>query len=87
MYQSIRKLLFNFDAEKVHYFAMNALKTGNSVGFINRIIKNNLAVNDLQLQKEVFRLNFPNRWDWQQVSIKMPYTLMNSKHWVSDLLK
>jgi dihydroorotate dehydrogenase len=60
MYQSIRKLLFNFDAEKVHYFAMNALKTGNSVGFINRIIKNNLAVNDHQLQKHVFGLHFPN---------------------------
>jgi dihydroorotate dehydrogenase len=60
MYQSIRKLLFNFDAEKVHYFAMNALKTGNSVGFINRLIKNNLAVHDPKLQKELFGLIFPN---------------------------
>ncbi|MGZ5253885.1 MAG: quinone-dependent dihydroorotate dehydrogenase [Flavitalea sp.] len=60
MYQAIRKLLFNFDAEKVHYFAMNALKTGNSVGVINRLIKNNLSSNNHQLQKEVFGLNFPN---------------------------
>ncbi len=38
MYQLLRKLLFLFDAESVHYFAMNALKLVCKVGFIRKII-------------------------------------------------
>ncbi len=60
MYQVIRNILFNFDAEKVHYFAMNALRMGNSVGFINKIIRGTLQSNNPSLQKNIFGLTFTN---------------------------
>lgn len=39
MYQLLRKLLFNFDAEKVHYFSMNALSFIFKIPFGKTIIK------------------------------------------------
>lgn len=39
MYQLLRKFLFNFDAEKVHYFSMNALSFLSKVPFGKRILK------------------------------------------------
>lgn len=38
MYKLIRSLFFLFDAEKVHYFAMNALRFFCSIGFIQKLL-------------------------------------------------
>jgi len=38
MYKILRSVLFWFDAEKVHYFSMNALKTLCKVGFFRKIL-------------------------------------------------
>lgn len=40
MYKLIRKILFLFDAEKVHYFAMNFLKFITRIPFAGEVIKN-----------------------------------------------
>jgi len=60
MYQLLRSFLFFFDAEKVHYFSMNALRSLCSIGFINKMMtgwfrpKGNLSYS-------LFNLSFPNR--------------------------
>jgi len=60
MYQLLRSFLFFFDAEKVHYFSMNALRWLCSIGFINKMMtgwfrpKGNLSYS-------LFNLSFPNR--------------------------
>lgn len=60
MYQLIRKLLFLFDAESVHYFAMNTFKLGCRIGFIRKILTASfkpVSANPATL----FGLHFPNR--------------------------
>ena len=39
MYSLIRKFLFLFDAEAVHYFSMNAFRLVCSLGFLRRLLK------------------------------------------------
>src|SRR4051794_19098735 len=39
MYKLVRNILFLFDAEQVHYFSMNALKSICRIGILKRIIK------------------------------------------------
>ena len=60
LYPLLRKLLFAFPPEDVHYFSMNMLKTGCSIGPVRSMIKNSFSVNDRSLQKTVFGLNFSN---------------------------
>lgn len=60
MYQLLRQLLFNFPAEKVHYFSMNMLRDVNRFSIVHSILKKNFSAGDLRLQKEVFGLQFKN---------------------------
>jgi dihydroorotate dehydrogenase len=52
--------LFWFDAEDVHYFAMNMLSLFCSVSFIKKILKNNFTQSNANFSKEVFGLTFSN---------------------------
>ncbi len=61
MYQLIRSVFFLFDAEKVHYFAMNALRFFSSIGFVKKILAANFQVNNKSLAFESWGLEFKNR--------------------------
>ena len=60
MYKFLRRLLFVLPAETAHYFSMNLLKTGCSIGFIRKIISSQFSVRDNSLSKNVWGLNFQN---------------------------
>jgi len=59
-YPLIRNILFAFDAEDVHYFAMNNLKLGGKIPGIKNIIKSSFQYNHPSLGKDVFGLHFKN---------------------------
>lgn len=59
MYKIIRKILFLFPAEEVHYFAMNAFAIGRWVPGIRATLHSH-ATQLPQLQKKVFGLTFKN---------------------------
>lgn len=60
MYQLIRSVFFLFDAEKVHYFAMNLLKMLCSVGFLRRMFAASFKPK-ASLHCSIFNLQFPNK--------------------------
>lgn len=61
MYKSIiRKLLFLFDAEKVHHFTFSLLKIGFKIPFISTIVKASYKVEDKRLERNLFGLRFKN---------------------------
>lgn len=60
MYQLIRSVFFLFDAEKVHYFAMNLLKMLCGVGFVRRMIALSFKPKT-DSAFTVFNLQFPNK--------------------------
>lgn len=60
MYQLIRKLLFLFDAESVHHFAMNVFKTGCSIGFIRKLLASSFKP-EAGAPATAFGLTFQNR--------------------------
>ena len=60
MYQLIRSVFFLFDAEKVHYFAMNLFKMLCSVGFVRRMIAASFKPKT-DSAFTVFNLQFPNK--------------------------
>jgi dihydroorotate dehydrogenase len=57
MYNIIRRFLFLFDPENVHYFSMNALKFMCNIGFIKYILKNCYQSSN---PKNILGLNFVN---------------------------
>ena len=59
-YPLVRNILFGFDAEAVHYFAMNSLKKGCSVQPVKKLLQSSFQFNHPSLQKNVFGLNFKN---------------------------
>jgi dihydroorotate dehydrogenase len=59
MYQLIRSVFFLFDAEKVHYFAMNLLQFICSFGFLRSLIKASFN-STKKIQYTLFNLNFSN---------------------------
>ncbi|HEX4956872.1 MAG TPA: quinone-dependent dihydroorotate dehydrogenase [Lacibacter sp.] len=59
MYQLIRSVFFLFDAEKVHYFAMNLLKMLCSVGFVRKIIAASFSPKE-NAQCSMFNVQFSN---------------------------
>lgn len=59
-YSAVRKLLFNFDPEAVHYFAMNSLKTACNISFTKKIIERSFQYSASSLQKNIFGLQFKN---------------------------
>jgi dihydroorotate dehydrogenase len=60
MYKLIRSFFFLFDAEKVHYFAMNALRFLCSVGFIRKLLAVGFQPNGKSLGYESWGLQFKN---------------------------
>ncbi|MGN6601800.1 MAG: quinone-dependent dihydroorotate dehydrogenase [Ginsengibacter sp.] len=60
MYQFIRSILFWFDAEQVHYFAMNMLAFFCRIPFARNILKTIFTPKNSELSKEVLGLNFSN---------------------------
>jgi dihydroorotate dehydrogenase len=60
MYKLIRSVFFWFDAEKVHYFAMNALRFFCSIGFIKKLLAASFQPNQKGLGYESWGLQFKN---------------------------
>jgi dihydroorotate dehydrogenase len=60
MYKLIRSIFFLFDAEKVHYFAMNALKFICSIGFLRKLLTNYFKPQSAA-PSTLFHLSFPNQ--------------------------
>jgi len=60
MYSVIRKFLFLFSAERVHYFVMNMLKFVCDIGFLKKILSKIFTLNNSSLEREFFGLHFKN---------------------------
>ena len=60
MYQLLRDILFNFDAEAVHHFSMKALKGASDINFLNKEITKNFSVKDDRLAKNELGIYFKN---------------------------
>ena len=60
MYKLVRKCLFLFDAEKVHYFSMGILKILCSISFIKKTIHSFCSFKSHSLQVNQFGLTFKN---------------------------
>ena len=61
MYKLIRSFFFMFDAEKVHYFAMNALRFFCSIGPLRKILASGFQPTSKNLSYESWGLEFKNR--------------------------
>ena len=61
MYKSIiRKILFKFDPEAVHYFTFDFIKLVSKIPFISVLIRSIFQVNHPSLERELFGLRFKN---------------------------
>lgn len=60
MYQLLRKILFWFDAEEVHYFSMNMLSFFCKFSFIKNYLKKKFTPANFNFSKEVFDITFSN---------------------------
>src|SRR5258708_372660 len=60
MYNFIRRLLFIFPTEGVHYFSMNLLKLVCSLGIMRKFIATQCGIDHQSLQRELFGLKFRN---------------------------
>ncbi|WP_121665624.1 quinone-dependent dihydroorotate dehydrogenase [Mesonia aquimarina] len=61
MYKSlIRKVLFKFDPEKVHYFTFSFLQKAIKTPGVLTVLKQKYQVEDKKLEREVFGLKFKN---------------------------
>ncbi|WP_231940361.1 quinone-dependent dihydroorotate dehydrogenase [Filimonas lacunae] len=60
IYPLLRQLLFNLSPEKAHYFSMNLLRSGCSLGPVKSMVQQSFELKDSRLQKEVFGLQFKN---------------------------
>lgn len=60
MYKLIRKILFLFDAERVHHFTFSMLKFGFKLPFVSSIVRNQFVINDKKLERNLFGLTFKN---------------------------
>jgi dihydroorotate dehydrogenase len=60
MYNLLRRLLFCFPTESVHYFSMNMMKMGCSLGVVRKSISSQFTPNKGGLSKELFGLRFKN---------------------------
>jgi dihydroorotate dehydrogenase len=59
-YPALRKILFQFPTEGVHYFSMNSLKMACNIPFAKKVIEQNFQYDHPSLQKEIFGLPFKN---------------------------
>jgi len=60
MYQLLRSVFFLFDAEKVHYFAMNLLKMLCGIGFVRKIIAAAFKPK-INVESTLFDIQFSNK--------------------------
>jgi len=61
MYKSIiRKILFKFDPEAVHYFTFDAIKLLCKIPLVPALIRSLFQVNHPKLERELFGLHFKN---------------------------
>jgi len=60
MYPLLRNILFWFDAEDVHYFAMNMLSFFCKFSFIKKYLKKTFTPDNSNLSKEVLGITFSN---------------------------
>lgn len=60
MYQLLRSLLFLFDPERVHYFAMNSFRLLCKIAPVKKIITSLFSINDPKLQTNFVGLKFKN---------------------------
>ncbi|HEY8387042.1 MAG TPA: quinone-dependent dihydroorotate dehydrogenase [Parasegetibacter sp.] len=60
MYQTVRKILFAFDPESVHYFAMDSLRIACKIPLLKSTLHRSFSVKDEGLKKDVFGLTFKN---------------------------
>jgi dihydroorotate dehydrogenase len=60
MYKLMRKILFWFDAEKVHYFSMHLLKFFCSFSFLKKVIEKRFTPVGKNLERNFFKLSFSN---------------------------
>ena len=60
MYTLLRKVLFLFDAEKVHYFATNSLRLILKLPFSRFVFNKLFYINNPILEKNLFGLTFKN---------------------------
>ncbi|TDH19843.1 quinone-dependent dihydroorotate dehydrogenase [Segetibacter sp. 3557_3] len=60
MYALLRNMLFRFDAEGVHYFSMNALRTAGRLAPVKHLIEKQFRVSNPTLKTELFGLHFAN---------------------------
>ena len=61
MYKLLRSVFFLFDAEKVHYFAMNALKFICSIGYIRKLLTAMFQPQVKDPEFRIWNLQFKNR--------------------------
>jgi dihydroorotate dehydrogenase len=60
MYQLLRKLFFQFQAESVHHFAMNSLKVIESAPLFKKAFTHNFTIQHSSLNRKLFGLKFKN---------------------------
>src|SRR3982751_4527278 len=60
MYPFLRDILFNFDAEAVHYFSMNLMKRASNVAALQKMLAHDFQFSHPSLEKQVFGLPFKN---------------------------
>ncbi|MEP7252673.1 MAG: quinone-dependent dihydroorotate dehydrogenase [Ginsengibacter sp.] len=60
MYKLLRNILFWFDAEKVHYFSMDAFKFFCRIAPVKKLLTKNFNSDTSGIKKNIFGLNFSN---------------------------
>jgi dihydroorotate dehydrogenase len=60
MYYIIRKFLFLFDPEKIHYFSASCFRLIYKISFLRKFISKKYEVKSPNLEKELFGINFKN---------------------------
>jgi len=60
MYAVLRDMLFKFDAEDIHHFSMNAIKSASKVDFIQKLLAKTFQFHRPELERQVFGLPFKN---------------------------
>lgn len=60
MYSFIKKILFLFDPEKIHYFSAYWIKKAYNVKFVRNSIQRSFQIENQSLEKEIFGLKFKN---------------------------
>ncbi len=60
MYNLVKKILFQYDAETVHYKVMSWLTKAYNLGFGKRYLESNFCLDHPSLERELFGLRFKN---------------------------